>query len=539
MIVTILVMTFTLVVDDKALAVSAPEKVKEVDCPPSYVGQKKCYMVVNPETRPKKVIKPSTPLPKGNKSMRKLPSGKSLTGNPIYYVAGVVGTVLALQDSELKTYQEWLQSPEVEGWASRVAGGISEKSAVALETAWSDMQTSGSQWLDLSNVVYEEMFGIAYGEMSKEAYIASIVARATTPDYKSEPSAQSFMKAMSEYFTEGYYFTSVGYDYELAGSEMKKVIKYKGYGSNAYNKWGTLQVSHYTWQSSHFISTFFNLSKKEIDEMLVTDYYKDFFYKPDGQGVYYPSTYKGNETSPYVVNTGSGVSTYVPPSYHGNVNNPTTETEVQIGSDTGKTYIEVPNPAGPDLEPDLQPKPERSKPNTPVIPGTKIVTEDGQEINPDGTVKKEPIVTPITIPNPNPSPSPNPNPSPSPAPQPAPLPPKTEAPPTSGEEPDPDSPNRNPDDDGNRFGALVTNKFPFSLPWDIYNMIAAVVAEPERPEVKVDLSGQTFMGISAPIKFSHDFKWMDDYAPFMRTFILIGFTIFLIISTRRLMGGGQ
>lgn len=104
--------------------------------------------------------------------------------------------------------------------------------------------------------------------------------------------------------------------------------------------------------------------------------------------------------------------------------------------------------------------------------------------------------------------------------------------------PDPDGPKSNPDDTVNRWAGLVTNKFPFSLPWDIYSVIDALVASPERPEIDIDKS-YSIAGIEVPIKFSHDFKWMDSFIGFVRVFILISFVIYLIIVTGKLLGGAK
>lgn len=83
-----------------------------------------------------------------------------------------------------------------------------------------------------------------------------------------------------------------------------------------------------------------------------------------------------------------------------------------------------------------------------------------------------------------------------------------------------------------RMKALVTTKFPFSLPWDFYAMLSFVNADPIQPEFKIDTE---FMGM--PVKFDKKIDYLQDYLPFFRTFIIIGFCISLILMTRKLLGG--
>lgn len=123
-------------------------------------------------------------------------------------------------------------------------------------------------------------------------------------------------------------------------------------------------------------------------------------------------------------------------------------------------------------------------------------------------------------------------------PQPAPLPELEPTVPGDETPTDEDTPTKRPGDTKDRWSQLVTNKFPFSLPWDLADMISSLMADPKRPNVKVDIT-RSFAGKEVNIKFSHDFKWMDDWIGFTRIFILIGFSVFLITSTRKLLGGGQ
>lgn len=189
-----------------------------------------------------------------------------------------------------------------------------------------------------------------------------------------------------------------------------------------------------------------------------------------------------------------------------------------------------------------------SFPNITEIPLTNPATGTPVEVvpvtNPD-TGEEDIIVIDPETGEPVPDDTPDPiagtpvveDPDPTAPPDPEPLPEKPIVPPDTGTgtpTPDPDDPTKKPDEEANRWKNLITTQFPFSLPWDIYAMLEVLMANPVRPEVDID---ETFMGID--FKFKHDFAWMDDWAPFFRTFILISFSIFLILSTRRLMGGGQ
>ena len=153
----------------------------------------------------------------------------------------------------------------------------------------------------------------------------------------------------------------------------------------------------------------------------------------------------------------------------------------------------------------------------------------------------EPGTDPGAEPAPDPGAEPGPIPGIEPAPQPEPLPePAPKDPPADGG--DGEGPQTNPNDTANRWGKLITNKFPFSLPWDIYDVLAALAAEPKRPEFNIDkdlpvtVMGKTY---TYKLKIQNDNKWMDGFVGLFRTMILIGFIIFLITSTRKLLGGAQ
>lgn len=91
----------------------------------------------------------------------------------------------------------------------------------------------------------------------------------------------------------------------------------------------------------------------------------------------------------------------------------------------------------------------------------------------------------------------------------------------------------------NKFKAMVTTKFPFSLPWDMLAVMNMIAATPVRPSVHVDQHLTIAGGQSMPIKFDVDFSFLDSFIGFFRTFEVVAFCYFLISATRRLLGGAQ
>ena len=77
-------------------------------------------------------------------------------------------------------------------------------------------------------------------------------------------------------------------------------------------------------------------------------------------------------------------------------------------------------------------------------------------------------------------------------------------------------------------GQTFTNKFPFSLPWDLYNSFSSLETSGVAPDWEIE-----FMG--AEIDFSLDL--VDDYIPTIKLIELVLFDIGLILATRRLLGG--
>ncbi|WP_323480923.1 hypothetical protein [Acinetobacter baumannii] len=84
------------------------------------------------------------------------------------------------------------------------------------------------------------------------------------------------------------------------------------------------------------------------------------------------------------------------------------------------------------------------------------------------------------------------------------------------------------------LGQVITTRFPFSLPWDLYGVLALLAADPQTPVFAVD---SAFMGMD--FRFSYSLDFLDPYMPWFRGIIVIGFCIFLIQITRNLLGGAK
>lgn len=81
----------------------------------------------------------------------------------------------------------------------------------------------------------------------------------------------------------------------------------------------------------------------------------------------------------------------------------------------------------------------------------------------------------------------------------------------------------------------ITDKFPFCIPFDFVDMVKSFSVEKERPVISVVFPEKYFNSYKLEI----DLAFYDDYFPFssiLRYFILIGFVLFLVRNTRKLMG---
>lgn len=84
-------------------------------------------------------------------------------------------------------------------------------------------------------------------------------------------------------------------------------------------------------------------------------------------------------------------------------------------------------------------------------------------------------------------------------------------------------------------GGQLTKTFPFSLPWDLQNAVSSMgVSSTTPPSYPVDLG--SFFGKDISVNITVPSEW-DKYLPYIRTLILIFFSVGLIYATRRLLGG--
>lgn len=83
--------------------------------------------------------------------------------------------------------------------------------------------------------------------------------------------------------------------------------------------------------------------------------------------------------------------------------------------------------------------------------------------------------------------------------------------------------------------ALLADKFPFSIPFDLYNAIANLEAEPEAPEFNINVPASIMGGVDFDMDL--DFSQFENVAKVIRWTILVGFLIGLIIVTRKLIRG--
>ena len=80
---------------------------------------------------------------------------------------------------------------------------------------------------------------------------------------------------------------------------------------------------------------------------------------------------------------------------------------------------------------------------------------------------------------------------------------------------------------------LFKTKFPFCLPWDLYNLFAVLAAEPEAPKFVIPYKNN-MLGIDE--EYVLDFSKYEDAAKIIRFFTGAGFVLALILISRKLTG---
>lgn len=80
---------------------------------------------------------------------------------------------------------------------------------------------------------------------------------------------------------------------------------------------------------------------------------------------------------------------------------------------------------------------------------------------------------------------------------------------------------------------LFKEKFPFCLPWDVYNVFVNLVSEPEAPVFSIPFK---FDRLGIDYEFTIDLSQFEEIAKVSRFFSSIAFVIFLILASRKLIG---
>lgn len=110
-------------------------------------------------------------------------------------------------------------------------------------------------------------------------------------------------------------------------------------------------------------------------------------------------------------------------------------------------------------------------------------------------------------------------------------------PPDKEEEETPPVPGDEPDRDNDTLTGLFTKQFPFSLPWDLLAIVDSLDSTAVTPHFKMDISG-TIAGNVFPFKVDHKMDYLDPYIPFVHWFFRLSFLFMLVMTTRKLLGGG-
>lgn len=83
--------------------------------------------------------------------------------------------------------------------------------------------------------------------------------------------------------------------------------------------------------------------------------------------------------------------------------------------------------------------------------------------------------------------------------------------------------------------ALWKTKFPFCLPWDIYNLFAQFSAEPQAPKFHMLVLPENSFGLNnEEVYWDIDFAPVDKLVKILRLFISLSFVLWLILITRQI-----
>lgn len=177
-----------------------------------------------------------------------------------------------------------------------------------------------------------------------------------------------------------------------------------------------------------------------------------------------------------------------------------------------------------------------------IVPHVTVLPESVPVPNSDVTVayKVDSDTDTIVLVDPGPSPDPSSEPTPEPSPLPAPTLPEVDVSPDLSQEVPPDE--EVPSDRINfnplkKAVELLTYKFPFSLPFDVYRGIKSLQVQPELMSFTVSLPflGSTY---TATVNLA-DYPVLLSFVPFVRVGLLFVFMLSMIYATYRLFGGAR
>lgn len=83
-------------------------------------------------------------------------------------------------------------------------------------------------------------------------------------------------------------------------------------------------------------------------------------------------------------------------------------------------------------------------------------------------------------------------------------------------------------------GDKLTERFPFSIPWDIKRQLSVFDVKPKSPVLKVDKDIPVF-NQTIKLKFNIDFSIFDQLAAVVRWFLILAFDIALVLGLRRFL----
>lgn len=78
---------------------------------------------------------------------------------------------------------------------------------------------------------------------------------------------------------------------------------------------------------------------------------------------------------------------------------------------------------------------------------------------------------------------------------------------------------------------IFKKKFPFCLPWDLYNVFTGFLAEPEAPKLTIPFKVYDF-----DFSYTFDFSEYEEFAKISRFFLSIAFILGLIMVSRKMIG---